>query len=225
MKETIKELYNIDVLTFIKVSDKVYKIKTDKEDYALKYVEQKDLNTLIEKLKIIKFEYLVYPLKNIYGLYISNLEEANFMVLPWLEEDNVLLKDLKLNLFLNVIAELHNRSFYTIRVNSSFFDDTYDFIANKIDDAAEYIENYMSKIERIDYKSPSQWLFLLNYPVYKEALEKANKSLENFKDKCEKKDNVRISLTYNDFDYRHVMLKERKILGIENKYEQYKILY
>ena len=74
----------------------------------------------------------------------------------------------------------------------------------------------MSKIERLDYKSPSQWLFILNYPVYVDALSKANKSLDNFRDKSEKKSSIRLAFTYNDFDYKHIILKEEKILGVEN---------
>ncbi len=216
MKEIIKTLYNIEVLTFIKISDKVYKIKTMNSDYALKYIEQNNIDFIIEKLELLNVGFFVYPLKNINNQYVSSFDEFNFIVFPWIEGDNVLLKDLKLEFFLDSLAELHNRSFYTVRVNNSFFDETYDFIANKIDKTTEYIESYMSQIERLDYKSPSQWLFLLNYPVYVEALSKANKSLEEFKEKCEKKTSVRMAMTYNNFDYKHIILKHKKLLGIEN---------
>lgn len=216
MKEIIKTLYNIEVLTFIKISDKVYKIKTMNSDYALKYIEQNNIDFIIEKLELLNVSFFVYPLKNINNQYVSSFDEFNFIVFPWIEGDNALLKDLKLEFFLDSLAELHNRSFYTVRVNNSFFDETYDFIANKIDKTTEYIESYMSQIERLDYKSPSQWLFLLNYPVYVEALSKANKSLEEFKEKCEKKTSVRMAMTYNNFDYKHIILKHKKLLGIEN---------
>lgn len=216
MKETIKELYNIEALTFIRVSNRVYRIKTDGKDYALKYIEQNGLENVIEKLKIIKINAFVYPLKNIYNKYVSSFEEVNFIILPWIEEDNALMKDLKLKFFLSSLSELHNKSFYTIKVNESFFDETYDFIAAKIDKTADLIENYMESIERLDYKSPSQWLFLLNYPLYVEAISKANKALEDFKEKSESKTSIRMAFTYNDFDYKHIVLKEEKILGIEN---------
>jgi len=216
MKETILDLYNIDVLTFIKITNKVYRIKTNDKDYALKYIEQTNLESVIEKLKIIKLNTFVYPIKNNYNQYISSFEGINFIILPWVDEENISMKDLKLKFFLDSLAELHNRSFYTIRVNESFFNETYDFIANKIDKVEEYIEEYMRKVERLDYKSPSEWLFILNYPVYIDAINKANKALENFKDKSENKNSIRMAFTYNDFDYKHVILKEEKILGIEN---------
>lgn len=216
MKDILLELYNIDVITFIKVSNNVYRIKTNDKDYALKYIEQVNLESIIERLKIIKMDCFVYPLKNKYNQYVSSFEGINFIILPWIEEETILMKDLKLKFFLNSLAELHNRSFYTIKVNESFFDETYNYIADKIDKTTEYIENYMSEIERLDYKSPSQWLFILNYPVYVDALNKANKYLESYRDKCEGKNSVRLAFTYNDFDYKHVVLKEEKILGIEN---------
>lgn len=216
MKETILELYNLEVLSFIKITSKVYKIKTNNKDYALKYIEQNNLESIIEKLKIIKIDTFVYPVINKYNQYVSKFDNVNFIVLPWIDEESTMIKDLKLKLFLNSLSELHNKSFYTIKVNDSFFDETYDFIANKIDTTTNYIEEYMKKIERLDYKSPSQWLFLLNYPLYMNSLEKANKALEAFRTKSENKDNVRLSFTYNYFDYKHIILKEEKILGIEN---------
>lgn len=216
MKESIKELYNIEVLTFIKISDKVYKIKTNDKDYALKYIDKVYLDSIIEKLKIIKMNTFVYPIKNIYNQYVSNIEEINFMLLPWVEEDVITIKDLKLKFFLENLASLHNKSFYTAKVNEGFFYETYDFIANKIDKTEEYLEEYMGKIERLDYKSPSQWLFILNYPVYAESISKANKYLESYKEKCKNKTSVRLSFVYNNFDYKHISLKEEKILGIEN---------
>lgn len=218
MKDIIKDLYNIDVLTFIKVSDKVYRIKTNDKEYALKYAEQRNINIdfIMEKLSIINVNFFVYPLKNINNQYISTFEDFSFIIFPWIEEDSVLLKDLKLEFFLDSLAELHNKSFYTVKVNNSFFDETYDFIVNKIDKMTEYIENYVAQIERLDYKSPSQWLFLLNYPVYVDSLAKANKALEEFREKCDKKTNVKMALTYNNFDYKHIILRHKKLLGVEN---------
>ena len=38
-----------------------------------------------------------------------------------------------------------------IKTNESFFNETYDFIANKIDKVTEYIENYMIYYHSYDY--------------------------------------------------------------------------
>ena len=51
MKNTIKDLYNIDAKAIIKYSDKVYKIKNDDENvYCLKYVDSLFNNMLVDKI-------------------------------------------------------------------------------------------------------------------------------------------------------------------------------
>ena len=50
MKEAIYDLYGIEVLTFIKITNKVYRIKSKEADYALKYIEQANIELIIEKL-------------------------------------------------------------------------------------------------------------------------------------------------------------------------------
>jgi hypothetical protein len=133
---------------------------------------------------------------------------------PWIEECDI--NDLQLKFFLDSIAKLHNRSFYVIKTNSKFFDETCSYIENHIDDYNSMIEEYMLHIERLEYKSPSQWLFLLNYPFFRETIDLAKQSLERFRVKCEGKTTVRVCLTYNNFDYKNIFIKESKIIGIEN---------
>ena len=43
MKNTLKNFYNIDANTFIKYSNKVYKVKNDEEEYCLKNVTLKNI--------------------------------------------------------------------------------------------------------------------------------------------------------------------------------------
>ena len=78
------------------------------------------------------------------------------------------------------------------------------------------IENYMNSIQRLDYKSPSKWLFLLNYPLYLKAIDNANQSLEKFKEISYSKTSIRMAFTYKNFDYQHIFLKEQKIIGIDS---------
>ena len=47
-------------------------------------------------------------------------------------------------------------------------------------------------------------------------IDKANSSLEKFKELSYKKSNVRMSFSYTCFDYNHVFLKAKKIIGVEN---------
>ena len=215
MKTLLKKLYDIDTISFIKLSDKCYRIKTKDNDYILKYIENTNIDIIIEKLSILNIDSFLFHIMNTDGEYVSNYANANFLIFEWLKEEKVVLKDLKLKFFLEQLANLHNKTFYTLKVNENFFKDTYEYIGNKIDDVELKIEKYMETIEKLDYKSPSNWLFLLNYPIYQDAIDKANKSLEKFKEMSYSKNTIRMAFTYKNFNYQHIFLKEQKIIGIE----------
>lgn len=216
MKTLIKELYKIDTVSFIKLSDKCYRIKTIDNDYVLKYVDNINIDIIIEKLSILKLDSFLIPLQNIHGDYLSNYNGNNFLVYDWIKEEKTVLKDLKLKFFLEELAKLHNNTFYTLKVNEIFFKDTYEYIGKKIDEIESKIESYMETILKLDYKSPSNWLFLLNYPLYIDAIDKANKSLERFKELSYNKSSIRMAFTYKKFSYQHIFLKEQKIIGIDS---------
>mgnify|MGYP003303955750 CR=1 FL=1 len=55
------------------------------------------------------------------------------------------------------------------------------FVRKVIDDVELKIETYMNQVQKNDYKSPSKWLFILNYPLYVDSISKANQALEKFK--------------------------------------------
>lgn len=215
MKSLLKSLYDIDAISFIKLSDKAYRIKTNENDYILKYIDNKNIDLIIEKLSILNIDWFLLPKININNDYVSSHNGVNFIVYDYLKEEKVTLNDLKLKFFLDKLAQLHNKTFYTLKVNETFFKDTYDYISNKLDETEEIIKNYMNTIEREDYKSPSKWLFLLNYPLYLTAIDKANESLEKFKEFSYTKNSIRMAFTYKNFDYKHIFLKEQKIIGIE----------
>lgn len=216
MKTLLENLYNISPISFVKLSDKAYRIKTSNNDYVLKYVDNINIDMIIEKLTILKIDTFLFPIVNVKGDYISNYNSNFFIIYEWLNEEKVVLKDLKMKFFLEQLAYIHNKTFYHLKVNETFFKETYEYIGNKIDEAELKIENYMETIEKIDYKSPSMWLFLLNYPLYIEAIDNANKCLEKFKELSYTKSGIRMAFTYKNFDYKHIFLKEQKIIGIES---------
>jgi len=216
MKDLLTSLYGIEATSFIKLSDKAYKVKTKENEYILKYIDNRNLDSVIEKLKVLNINSFLFPLFNNHNDYISLYNDMSFVIFPSLNQEKVSLNDLKVNFFLNELASLHNKTFYPLNVNEPFFKDTYEYIGKRIDDIEEKITSYIDKIEKKDYKSPSEWLFILNYPLYIDSINNANKSLERFKEFSYSKNSVRMAFTYKSFDYNHIFLKEQKIIGIEN---------
>ena len=96
MKKLIESFYNIKPLSFLKLSDKAYRIKTENKDYVLKYIDKVNIDIIIEKLKLLNIDSFLFPLPNINGEYISIYQDSYFVIYEWLSEEKVILKDLKL---------------------------------------------------------------------------------------------------------------------------------
>ena len=78
MKVLLKNLYNITPISFIKLSDKCYRIKTTEKDYVLKYIDNANIDIIIEKLNILNIDSFLFPIINNQGEYISNYSNNNF---------------------------------------------------------------------------------------------------------------------------------------------------
>ncbi|MBE6124295.1 MAG: hypothetical protein E7184_01985 [Erysipelotrichaceae bacterium] len=216
MNEVLKDYYNIDVITIISVSSSSYKIKAKQGSYFLKYVTSSSLENIINKLAMLHIDTFNYIIKNNWGYYVTSNDDISFILSNSIEEDNVDAKEIKMKMFINKIANLHSKSFFTLDVSKDFFIETFEFIENKLIDVSSYLEQLMEMIEKEDYKSPFEWMFVLNYGYLKSCMDKSYDYLQKFKTSCENKTSIRMVLAYLNFDYSHILVKKEKIISIEN---------
>lgn len=73
----------------------------------------------------------------------------------------------------------------------------------------------MEDIERLDYKSPSQWYYTLNYTKFIKSLDKSKQHLNKFKELTKDKSTIRQVITHQNFDYNHVFISKDKIISNE----------
>ena len=64
MKNTLKDLYDINAKSLLKYTNKVYKVKSDdNNEYCLKYSDNEINNKVVEKIKTLKLnDSFVMPL-------------------------------------------------------------------------------------------------------------------------------------------------------------------
>ena len=213
MKNLIKKMYGIDFKAMIKIAPLVYKLKTERGNFILKYIDNPDVDNIYARLSMLRLESFSVPIKNVYGHYITLHENRYFEIDDFYEDEPVVAKDIRVRFYLRALANLHNQSFFSLRVRKGFFEESIEFIENLINQASSDLENNIRFIERLDYKSPSQWLFLLNNQLFYQALYDAKRHLDSFKDKTKEKTMLRVSLNYLNFDYSHIIVKSNKIIS------------
>jgi len=216
MKQTINDLYNINPEIIIKISEKVFRIKANGQDYILKYLDDNNnLETAYSRLKILNIDSFVIPLINNYEQYISAYNDKYFELALYYPDEMIKAKDMRLKFFLEEIATLHNKSQYYMRVNDGFFEETYDYIYELLDNAKKELDEYLFSIEALDYKSPSQWLLLMNNQMFYKAIDDAKSHMDKFRDLTKELSQLRVALVYQNFDYSHILLKSNKIIGTQ----------
>lgn len=216
MKELIKEYYDLDVQIIIKISDKVYRLRCDNREYILKYIESGEVNTAYSRLDMLNMTSFVIPIKNIYGDYVSESINGFFEITPYYQDEVIVAKDLRLRHFVVKLATLHQKSQFQSKVSEGFFQESYEFIKEQLQIARKGLDNYLLKVEALDYKSPSQWLLLLNNQLFYKAIDDAKEHLEKFHDLTKELPQLRVSIIYQNFDYNHILIKQDKIIGTQN---------
>ena len=68
---------------------------------------------------------------------------------------------------------LHLKSQFSSNISNSFYLETYSYINEKEQETTQLLDKMMEDIERIDYKSPSQWYYTLNYTKLLKSIEKS----------------------------------------------------
>lgn len=213
MKSLIEKMYGITFKAMIKIAPLVYKLKTERGNYILKYISNPDVDNIYSRLSMLRLDNFSVPIKNVYGHYITLHENKYFEIDDYYEDETVVAKDIRIRHYLKALANLHNQSFFSLRVRKGFFEESIEFIENLIEQTSNDLENQVRFIERLDYKSPSQWLFMLNNQLFYSAIETAKNKLDRLKEACKEKTMLRVCLNYLNFDYSHIIVRSNKIIS------------
>jgi len=215
MRDTLKQLYNIEPQVLIKYSDKVYQIKCENESYSLKYVDHFNDGKVCEKLEALHIDYFTMPVKTQQRTITPTFKNKVIRLTPWIQEEYLEAKDIKLKYYLSRIGEVHNKSVFTSNVSISFYKETVASIEESQQQALHILDKMMEDIERLDYKSPSQGYYTLNYTKFIKSLEKSKEHLNKFKELTKDKSTIRQVITHQNFDYNHIFISKDKIISNE----------
>lgn len=215
MRDTLKQIYNIDAKAMIKCNDKVYQIKCDDGFYCLKIIDHNDDGRIKEKLEALKIDCFNIPIPTNQRAITTNINDKIVSLTPWISEEYIEAKDIKLKFYLKKIADLHLKSQFSSNISNSFYLETYSYINEKEQETTQLLDKMMEDIERIDYKSPSQWYYTLNYTKLLKSIEKSKDCLNKFHELTKDKSVIRQVITHQNFDYNHIFISKDKIISNE----------
>lgn len=215
MNKILSYLYSLDVQNIIEITPNIHKIITTNNVYILKEVSSMQLENIYARLSLAKLPFFALPIKSINNKFIEEINQKYYILSYYYHDENNNFDEVKMNFYLKSIAYLHQNSIYPLKVNDGYFTESMDYIENRINIVSNQLENEMSRIEKNEYYSPFEWYLISSYNFINQALSKSKKYLDAFKDELEKLTSVELTLTYQNYQINHILIKEEKIISLE----------
>ena len=215
MKNRIFYLYNIKVKSIVKINSICYKILTNESSYILKKVESLNLENIYVRLLLAKVPFFNLPIRSVNEHYVEEIEQSYYILSYYYKDEVNSLVELRIPFYIKALGLLHQNTIYPLKVNDGYFKESLDYIENKINLVRDKIDSRMFYLERRDYHSPSEWYYISSYIILSNSINKSQKYLDLLKEEFESLQNVELTLTYQNFDINHIILKEERIVSLE----------
>ena len=215
MKAFLLENYDIHVIGEIKLSSHVYKMKCQEGIFVAKITSQKSLQTMYEYIETLSLHHFVKIIRNQNQQYLTPYQHQYVYLMPFMDSGSSFLKELKIKFYFETLAYLHSHSCYDMKVNQQYYEILKNDILKIIHERLSYYEQMMRNYENEIYRSPSQWLLVMNYYRIYHALCCAQQYLSQYMDIVNGHHSIRVCLTYKNFDYQHIYLKEKCLLSLD----------
>lgn len=215
MFKFLSKQYALDDLSEVKISKKVIRVNTNKGKYIIKQVDDDSLDKLFLRLSLMHLTSFALPLRGRNNLFVQEEDDKYYLVYNYYPDESLLGYDLKLSFYLKQIATLHANTYLSLNANDHFLESTLNYLDEQIKHLSDALLARVEVIERNDYHSPNDWYFLMNYQKYASSLEEASRHVLNLENIVKENKGLRLALTYQNFDFSHILLKQEKIISPE----------
>lgn len=216
MKQILFDYYGINIVGIIKMSSSVYKVKTEDCLYVVKVIETKNIDKIYEYIEVLHLKCFVEICMNKNNERVTPYHNKYLYLMPYIDNSQGILKEIKVKFYFETLAYLHLNSFYYTKINQDYFDTLNQDILDIIHEREIYYEQMIQNYESIVYRSPSQWMLMMNYYRIYDSLCHARQYLSQYLEQTKSFHQIRVCLTYKHFDYNHISLKERLLLSLDN---------
>ncbi|MEG0366164.1 MAG: hypothetical protein RR585_04980 [Coprobacillus sp.] len=216
MNEVILEYYSIHVIGLIKLTQNVYKIKTNENCLVVKIVSDRHIEKVYDYIETLHIHCFVQLYLNKNNELLTPYGDQYLYLMPFVDNSQGRLKEMKIKFYFETLAYLHYNSFYYTKVNQQYFDTLQNDILNVINERTNYYQQMIQNFVNIVLRSPSQWMLVMNYYRIYESLCSARQYLSQYLDHTKEFHQIRVCLNYKHFDYDHISLKEKMFISIDN---------
>lgn len=213
--KNVHDHYHIQVIGLIRLSARVYKLKTNEKFYCLKFVSDQKLESAYNHILTLKLHHFVRLILNGENQYFTPYEDGYFYLMEYLTADKEIQKEIKLKTYYHFLSYLHQQSFFFQHIDDDFALMQQHDLFSLIQERKNCFEQYMKQFEVMRFRSPSGWMLVLNYCRITQSLQQAYHYIHEYCQLLKQKNEIRLSLTYRHFSYDHIFVYENKLVAID----------
>lgn len=202
MNKELRELFDKNNIITKKITIKhnVRIIDTGKSKLVIKK-RDKDLDNLFKYLKSRAFDY--FP--NI------NYKTDNYDIYEYIEDVSLPKEERALDI-VKLIAMLHSKTTFYKDIDDNTYKELYENILDRLDYLKNYYNDWADVIEKEEYMSPSQYLFMRSITKLFQALNYCKYNIDKWYNIISEKKRVRIVNLHNNLSLEHYLLSDRPYL-------------
>lgn len=207
MNKEIRELFDRENIITKKITLKkdVRIIDTGSNKFVIKKRER-DLDELFKYLKTRAFDY--FP-KIIY-------KTNNYDIYEYAEDIDIPIEERALDI-IRLTTMLHSKTTFYKDIDEDYYKEIYENIIKRIDYLNNYYDDIASIIEKEEFMSPSNYLFIRNISKIFQALNYCKYNIDKWYDIIDEKKRIRIVNLHNNLSLEHYLIGERPALISWNK--------
>lgn len=128
-------------------------------------------------------------------------------------QENIRLNDYQTSEdLINLVSLLHSKTSYFKEITPDTYKEIYENIQNKILFLQKYYNNLFDLFIEEQNPSPSHYLLLRNFTVFKDSLENSSFLLEKWYTKAKEETKTRVSLVHNNLRLSHLIKNDQDYL-------------
>ena len=216
MKKVLEEYYSLQIVGIIKINENVFKIKTYDANYIVKMVDDQSVDRVYEYIQTMHVECFVELILNKNNEVLTSYLDHYLYVMPCLDNSQGVMQEIKIKYYFETLAYLHKKTSFDIKVNQQYFERLANDIMAILEERLLYYHQMMSCYEGLSIRSPSQWMLVMNYYRIYQSLHDAKEYLKSYQSLVENLHQIRVCLTYKNFHYDHISLKQKAFLSIDH---------
>ncbi|MCD7807910.1 MAG: hypothetical protein LUH02_01100, partial [Erysipelotrichaceae bacterium] len=174
------------------------------------------LEKIFYDIKNIQINVFVKVLLNTRQQYLTPYHQQYLYLMPFLENNDYIANDIKIRKYFELISYLHNHSFYNLKVNEHYFQQLHDQLLKNIQARLNYYQQLMLQYEKMTFRSPTQWYFVMNYYHIYQALEKSHSYFLQFMELTKGYSSIRVCYNYLNFDFAHIIAEYPCLIAMDH---------